>query len=133
MTATLIGLSSSLLTILIAALFKRLDKNVFFGLILSGIGFLYVGYSWMDTTDVIMNILQAIFFLLLAYFGIKKNLSFMIAGYFLHGLWDLIYPHVGNAGLIPPHYDFFCSTYDFVVGFYLLMLKYQKGRFVAQF
>ena len=126
MTATLIGLSSSLLTILIAAFFKRLDKSVFYGLILSGIAFLYVGYTWTNMTEVIMNILQAVFFVLLAYFGIKKNLYFLIAGYFLHGLWDLIYGHVGNVSLLPPHYDLFCLTYDFVVGFYLFMLKYQK-------
>src|SRR5690606_34054071 len=123
MTATLIGLTSSLLTILIVTLFKRLDRNVFFGLILSGIGFLYVGYTWTSVTEFIMNILQAIFFLLLAYFGIKKNPNFLIAGYIIHGLWDLIYGYIGNPGLLPPDYDFFCSTYDFIIGFYLLILK----------
>ena len=128
MTATLIGLSSALLTILIVALFRRLDRNVFFGLILSGIGFLYVGYTWTSFIEFIMNILQAILFLLLAYFGIKKNSYFLIAGYILHGLWDLIYGHIGNSGLLPPDYDMFCMTYDFIIGFYLLMLKYQKSR-----
>jgi hypothetical protein len=128
MTATFIGISAGLMTILIVALFKRVDKNLFYGLILSGIGFLYVGYSWTDIADVIMNILQAMFFLLLAYFGIKKNPYFLIAGYFIHGLWDFIYGYIGNAELLPPHYDLFCSTYDFIIGFYLLILKYQKGR-----
>ncbi len=52
MMATLIGLSSSLFTILIAAFFKRLDKNVFYGLILSGIAFLYVGYTWTTLLDI---------------------------------------------------------------------------------
>ncbi len=128
MTATLIGVSAALFTILIVTVFKRLDRNVFYGLILSAIGFLYVGFTWTDITTVIINILQAIFFLLLAYFGIKKNSLFLIAGYFMHGLWDLMYNHIGNSDLIPPHYDFFCSTYDFIIGFHLLMLKYQKSR-----
>ncbi len=128
MTATLIGISAALFTIVIFTLFKRLDKNVIYGLILSGIGFLYVGYTWTDIAALITNLVQAIFFLMLAYFGIKKNSYFLIAGYLIHGLWDLIYSHIGNSGLIPPHYDWFCSTYDFIIGFYLLMLKYQKNR-----
>lgn len=133
MTATLIGISAGLFTILIVALFKRVDKNLFYGLVLAGIGFLYIGYSWTDIADLIMNILQALFFLVLAYFGVKKNSNFLIAGYFIHGLWDFIYSHVGNSDLLPPHYDLFCSTYDFMIGFYLLMIKYQKNRFVPQF
>lgn len=130
MTATLIGLSSALLTILIVALFKRLDRNVFFGLILSGIGFLYVGYTWTSTTEFMMNILQAIFFLLLAYFGIKKNPYFLISGYIIHGLWDLIYGHIGTPALLPPDYDMFCMTYDLIIGFYLLFLHYPKDRLI---
>ena len=74
----------------------------------------------------IAAIMNTTTFLLLAYFGVKKNLYFLIAGYFIHGLWDFIYSHVGNAELLPPHYDFFCSTYDFIIGFYLLTLKYKK-------
>ncbi len=128
MTATLIGISAALFTILIVALFKRADKNLFYGLVLAGIGFLYIGYSWTDMADLILNIVQAMFFLLLAYFGVQKNSYFLIAGYFIHGLWDLIYSHIGNSGLIPPHYDLFCSTYDFIIGFYLLVLEYQKRR-----
>lgn len=128
MTTTLIGISAGVFTILIVALFRRADKNLFYGLVLAGIGFLYVGYSWTDISDLIMNILQAMFFLLLAYFGVKKNSYFLIAGYFIHGLWDFIYGHVGNTELLPPHYDFFCSTYDFIIAFYLLTLKYQKQK-----
>ncbi len=74
-----------------------------------------------------MNLLQALFFLALAYFGIKKNSYFLIAGYFMHGLWDLMYRFVGDTSLIPPDYDFFCLTYDFIIGFYLLLLKYKMN------
>lgn len=125
MTATLIGISSGLFTILVFTLLRRFDKNIIYGLILAAIGFLYVGYTWSDISELIMNLLQALFFLVVAYFGIKKNSFFLIAGYFMHGLWDLIYPFIGNADLIPPHYDFFCLTYDFVIGFYLLFVKYK--------
>jgi hypothetical protein len=125
MNASLIGISSGLITILIFALFKRIHKNIIYGLILSAIGFLYVGYTWTEITLVIICGLQAIFFLLFAYFGIKRNLYFLVAGYFLHGIWDLTYSQLVNSSLIPPHYDLFCLTFDFTIGFYLLILKYQ--------
>lgn len=128
MNATLIGVSASLFTILIFTLLKRFDKNVIYGLILAAIGFLYVGYTWSDISALIMNLLQALFFLILAYFGIKKNSYYLIAGYILHGGWDFMYVHVGDPELIPPDYDWFCSTYDFILGFYLLILKFQMNR-----
>ena len=128
MNATLIGISAGIFTILVFAFFKRLDKDLIYGLILAAIGFLYVGYTWSDISALIMNLLQALLFLMLAYFGVKKNSYYLIAGYFLHGLWDFMYGHVGDISLIPPDYDWFCSTYDFIIGFYLLILKVQKNR-----
>jgi hypothetical protein len=128
MNAAIIGLSSSVITIFLFVLLKRFDKKIIYGLVLAAIGFLYVGYTWTDVTAVIMNIVQAIFFLMLAYFGIMRNLYFLIAGYFMHGVWDIIYSQLANASLLPPHYDLFCSTYDFVVGVYLLILKYQMNH-----
>jgi hypothetical protein len=123
MNAAIIGISSAVITIFLFLLFKRFDKNIIYGLILPAIGFLYVGYTWTDINIVIISIVQAIFFLMLGYFGIKKDSYFLIAGYFMHGLWDLIYGQLGNTKLLPPHYDIFCMTYDFVVGFYLLCLN----------
>lgn len=128
MNATLIGISAGIFTILIFTFFKRLDKDLIYGLILAAIGFLYVGYTWSDISALIINLLQALLFLMFAYFGVKKNSYYLIAGYFLHGLWDFMYGHVGDPGLIPPDYDWFCSTYDFIIGFYLLILKVQMNR-----
>ncbi len=131
MNATIIGVSASVFTILVFTIFKRLDKNVIYSLILAAIGFLYVGYTWSDISALIINLLQALLFLMLAYFGIKKNSYYMIAGYILHGGWDFMYGHVGDPGLIPPDYDMFCSTYDFIIGAYLLILKFQMNRNVS--
>ena len=126
MTAILIGLTTSLATILFVALFKQLDKRIIFGLTLTGIGFLYVGYTWTDYTTVIISGVQVLIFILFTYLGIKKNIYYLAAGFFLHGLWDLLYGHYGNQGLLPPDYDLFCLTYDFVIGFYLLHLAISK-------
>jgi hypothetical protein len=124
MNAAIIGILSSVITILLVLL-KRFDQKIVYGLILTAIGFLYIGYTWTNITIGIISGVQALLFLQLSYFGIKKNSYFLIAGYFMHGLWDLIYGQLGNTNLPPPHYDLFCLTYDFVVGFYLLILKYR--------
>ena len=90
MIPVIIGISSALLTILFIALVKRLDKQTIYGLILSGIGFLYVGFTWSDTRALIINGTQAVFFVFIAGYGIKKGLHILAAGYFLHGIWDLV-------------------------------------------
>ncbi len=128
MNAALIGISTGLLVILVIALIKQIDKKIIYGLILTGIGFLYVGFTWMDITAISINIMQAIFFLFLAYYGIKSNLYFMAAGYFLHGIWDIAYDLFANSSLIPPHYDMFCLSIDFTMGLYLLIIQYQTNK-----
>lgn len=128
MDAALIGIASGLLTIVFVAVLKRLDKSTMYGLILSGIGFLYVGFTWTNTTAFVINSLQAILFVLIAYYGIKKSFSVLVAGYFLHGLWDIIYPFFSMPDLLPPHYDFFCMSLDVTVGCYLFVLAYRQAK-----
>ncbi len=126
MKASIIGISSGIVIIIIFAVLKRFDKKIIYGLILAGIGFLYVGFTWSDFDLLIITSVQAIFFVFLAYWGMKGNLYFLAAGYFLHGLWDIVYGQVADTALIPPHYDLFCLTIDFTIGLYLLFLKYRS-------
>ncbi len=125
MNSAIIGISSGLLIILLFSILKQLDKMVMYGLILSGIGFLYVGFVWTDIGALIVNAIQAMLFIFLAYFGIKKSVYILVLGYFLHGCWDLAYDLFAEPGLIPPNYDLFCSTLDFIVGAYILVFKNQ--------
>jgi uncharacterized protein DUF6010 len=130
MTAVIIGLLSGLFIILVVALLNGFKKPTIYGLILSGIGFLYVGFTWTDLHALIINAAQAIFFMLLAYFGVRKNIFVLIAGYFAHGIWDLLYDLFPNSNLIPPHYDAFCLSVDFTIGFYLLFIQYRNSKSV---
>jgi len=132
MNAVIIGILSGLFTILAIGLFKSLDKPVMYALVLSGIGFLYVGFTWSDLRSLIMTAVQALLFLFIAYFGVRKSINFLIAGYFLHGSWDLLYDLFPATKLIPPHYDLFCLSIDFTIGFYLLLLKYQLRQKALQ-
>ena len=131
MYSILIGISLGLLTILSIMLLKKLDKRVMYGLILSGIGWLYVGYTWSDLKSLIITVIQAIIFQFIAYFGVKKSMYILAAGYFLHGLWDLAYDLFPDNHLIPPHYDLFCLSIDFIIGIYLLVIQYRTERKTA--
>ncbi len=128
MLPVIIGISSGLLVILVIALLKRVDKPTIYGLILSGIGFLYVGFTWSDTRALIITCIQAIVFLFIAWYGIRRNLYILAVGYFLHGTWDLVYNLFPATNLIPPHYDLFCLSIDFTIGFYLLFIKYRDTK-----
>jgi hypothetical protein len=127
MLAISIGIITGLIIILFIGIFKRLDKLTVYGLILAGIGFLYPGFTWSDPPAFLINSIQAVFFLLLAYYGIQKGLHILAIGYLLHGTWDLVYPLFSDLSLIPPQYPHFCSSLDFIVGFYLLYLRYTRA------
>jgi len=130
MIPAIIGIVSGILVILIFYWFKQFDKAIVYGLILTGIGFLYVGFTWSDITALIVTCVQAIFFLFVAAYGIKKSLYVLAVGYFLHGTWDMVYSLFPASGLIPPHYDLFCLSIDFTIGLYLIMYKYRKEKLV---
>lgn len=127
MTPIIIGITAALLQILLFEFLKQFNKDSIYALTLAGIGFLYVGFTWSNTPTVIIASIQAIIFVLISYYGLVKNAYILAAGYFLHGLWDIAYNFWGDAKLIPPHYDWFCSSLDFTVGIYLI-LKMMKQK-----
>lgn len=128
MKPIIIGIIGALAQILLFEFLKQFHKNSIYALTLAGIGFLYVGFTWTDIPTVIITSIQAIFFLLIAYYGLVKNTYILAAGYFLHGLWDIIYSFWGDTALIPPHYDWFCMSLDFTVGIYLVFKVMQQKR-----
>jgi hypothetical protein len=123
MIPLLIGIATGVLTIVIVSILKNVNKPVIYGLILSGIGFLYVGFTWMDFDQLVITIIQAIVFVFLAHSGIKRSIYILAAGYFLNGLWDLGYKYLASDQLIPPHYDIFCMAVDFIIGGFLVISK----------
>jgi Family of unknown function (DUF6010) len=125
MTQILIGITSGLLIIVLICILKGFDKKAMYGLILSGIGFLYVGFVWTDLQALVVNAIQAVTFLFCAYFGIKRSIHILAAGYLLHGCWDLAYNYFAVPGLVPPQYDLFCSSLDFTIAGYIWIFKKQ--------
>lgn len=119
MKATLIGILLGFVVIIFIALLRGFEKKTLYGLTLTGIAFLYVGFTWSDPLSLGINIVQALIFVFLSYYGINKSTTVLIAGYFLHGLWDLGYSFLDLPSLRPPHYDLFCLAIDVTMGLYL--------------
>lgn len=128
MKATLIGIAIGFAAILFIALWRGFDKRILYGLTLTGIGFLYVGFSWSDPLSLGINLIQAVCFVFLSYYGIKKHPSILAAGYFLHGLWDLGYSYLHLPPLTPPHYDLFCLAVDVTIGIYLWIMQWRISK-----
>lgn len=122
MLSSIIGISSAAFLIVLLMMLKGSDRQVVYGLVLTGIGFLYIGFTWTDLTSLLITATQAFVFLVIAWYGIKKSMYVLAVGYFLHGSWDLAYEFLSMPDLIPPHYDLFCLSFDFTVGIYLLFL-----------
>lgn len=123
MIPVMIGISSGLLIVLLFSILRHLDKKYIYGLILSGIGFLYVGFAWTELQALIINSIQGVVFIFLAYYGIKGSIYILALGYFLHGCWDLVYGFYGLPGLIPPNYDLFCSSLDLTICAYIAVFN----------
>lgn len=133
MLPVIIGIISGLVIILLFHVLKQFDKVLIYALILTAIGFIYVGFVWSDLQALIIASVQAVFFLMISYFGVKRSLYLIGAGYFLHGLWDLIYGLFAPLNLIPPQYDLFCLSIDFTMGLYILIIQYRhENRRVLQ-
>ena len=113
-----IGVSTDVLLIVSLSILKRIDKQVFYGLVLAGIGFLYVGLAWTNLESLIINSIQAFAF---GWVWHYEKHYILATGYFLHGAWDLAYDILRQPDLLLPHYDLFCLSFDFTLGIYLLI------------
>lgn len=119
MTGFIIGLSVTAAIIAFAEIFrKKIDLSFFASLNLAVIPFIYIGFS-IEPDSLILTIPSALLFVMFAYFGHKRNYLFTVTGLALHGLWDILFPHVST---VAPHgYDVFCLTIDVLLALYFYL------------
>ena len=118
MIAFVIGLGVTAAIIGFAEIFRKIDLSFFASLTLAVIPFIYIGFS-IDPHALMLTIPGAAFFLMLAYWGYKKNYLLLVIGLALHGLWDFVFPHVSSVA--PPGYDVFCLTIDVLLALYFYL------------
>ena len=124
MTRFIIGLIVTAGVIAFAELFRKIDLKFYASLNLAVIPFIYIGFS-VDPVSLAVTAPGAAFFLLFSYLGYKRSYLFTVVGLVLHGLWDVMFPHVSS---VAPHgYDIFCITIDILLaGYFYLKLRSRK-------
>ena len=115
MTGFIIGFSVTAAIIAFAEIFRKIDLKFFASLNLAVIPFIYIGFS-IDPYALMLTIPGASFFLMFAYWGYKKNYLLIVIGLALHGLWDVVFPHVSTGS--PHGYDIFCIAIDVLLAIY---------------
>jgi len=114
-----LGLVLSLVVIVVLEKLSFLEKRLVGALTLTGIAFIYVGFSWHDIQSLILTIIAALVFLTLSYFGYRKNFILIVLGLILHGIWDALFPLFSSS--VPEGYDVFCITIDFILALYFFI------------
>jgi hypothetical protein len=114
----LVGLAWTIGIIGFLEIFQSFDKKLIAVITLTGIPFIYIGFSFNDIQSLLVSILAAGFFIALAYYGYKRNFYLVIAGLVLHAVWDLLFPHFST--MAPEGYDIFCITIDVLLALYFL-------------
>ncbi len=111
-----IGFIVSLIVIVLLEKLNFLEKRLVGALTLTGIAFIYIGFSWHDVQSLILTIAGAVIFLTLSYFGYRNNFILIVLGLILHGIWDVLFPLFSSS--VPEGYDVFCITIDFILALY---------------
>ena len=124
MTSFLIGLGISAAIIAIAEIFRNIDLRFYASLNLTAIPFIYIGFS-IHPQSLMLTVPAALFFFLFAYLGYKKHYLFTVTGLALHGLWDVLFPHVSSVA--PEGYDIFCITIDVLLALYFYLKLRSAG------
>ena len=104
------------------------DKRSAGSLILTAIGFIYVGFAGDDVMLLLVNSSQAVVIWLLAYGGLRKNPLLIPFGLALHAFWDIGYLYLAEGAIIPEGYELFCVVVDLGLGGWLFFSFKRKSN-----
>lgn len=99
-------------------------ERSFYPTVMIVIALLYVLFATMagSTQTVLAESLPSALFIISAGIGFKKNLWWVVAGLFGHGVFDFVHHHlISNPG-VPVFWPGFCATYDITAAGYLAFL-----------
>jgi hypothetical protein len=114
--------------------FSPAAERRFFTLLLLPVAAIYLAFvAYFDAPSALRSeLIGILFFVLLGLLGLRFPVAIM-AGYLLHGGWDLVHEvgmrGAGSASLaltsIPLAYGVFCAAYDWYIAVYLLRQRQQ--------
>lgn len=117
------GIVMALLTILFLSLFPRQKTLELLVILLSIIASIYIGFALSDgrRREILIEISAMFFFWAMAVFGLWISPYFLIAGYVIHGFWDIIHnPKIIQTEVVE-WYKVLCMAYDWVMAVFILV------------
>jgi hypothetical protein len=127
----LIGLTLSLTVAVLALVVGLARERAFYPTVLIVIASYYVLFAAMAASNrtLILEIIVAGVFLLLAVAGYKKNLWIVALAMVGHGIFDLAHPYLfANPG-VPRWWPGFCLLFDVVLGG-IMIVRLMRSRFL---
>jgi hypothetical protein len=121
----LIGLGLGALTIILHLSLSKSKGLELTSFLLVVIASIYYGFAFLSTHKGarIIEIIVASAFVMMAIFGLWISPWILIAGLFLHGLWDIAHhTKMFRLAKIPEWYVPFCAAYDWVIAVYLTFI-----------
>ena len=105
--------------------YKALD---FFAVLLVLIAGVYIGFAIEDgrRNKLAIEAVVALGFLVLVLLGMWKWPLLIPAGYFLHGVWDLLHHPVKLGARVKRWYPPACIAYDWLVGAFIYIYMFQR-------
>ncbi|MCW3080522.1 DUF6010 family protein [Segetibacter sp.] len=132
----MIQLLSAIATALFVILFtillsKHFSAKLVAATILCSIAFIYVGFSLKGNplSSILLEILVAVVFYLIAVIGYSKNNSLIAYGIVLHGIWDVLHHKDSIVKTnIPDYYPLYCVIVDVLLGVYFFLVFRVKNN-----
>ncbi|MEM1127566.1 MAG: hypothetical protein AAGI71_13015 [Bacteroidota bacterium] len=123
MVDILIGLGLAAVTVGSARLAGFDRDSAFYPTILAVIALLYVLFGVMDARVgvIVSEGAVALVFVALAVAGFKRSVWWLVAGYAIHGVWDLVHDAVITNNGVPVWWPHFCIAYDGAIAAYLAL------------
>jgi hypothetical protein len=103
--------------------YKALD---FFAVILVLIAGVYIGFAIEDgrRNKLVIEVAVALGFVALVLLGMWKWPWLIPAGYFLHGVWDLLHHPIKVGARVRKWYPPACIAYDWLVGAFIYIYMF---------
>ena len=117
----LIGIVLAIITAAILTRSGKYEASIAgFFLFLAGAFYPIFGiFSGQDISAMQYEIVALVTLTILALAGIKYSMWFLAVGWFLHGPWDLVVPHIEDVSHMPFWYAGLCLGFDLYIGVFL--------------
>lgn len=121
-----IGIILVSVTIAISLALPKANALQYLTVLLMGIATVYLGFTFSNAgrkQDIIIEMVNITMYIVLVLLSIVITPYFLVAGYFWHGVWDIIHHKKVNLvqTKVPEWYIYGCILYDWVIGIFILV------------